>query len=650
MSAAPPVVLLVGRPNAGKSALFGRLSGTYANVSNYPGTTVEVARAAWGTNGSSRTLVDSPGLHGLVARTEEEAVARRLIHDEHPSAVVHVADAGDLAGHLALTFQLLEAGLPVVVALNMQDEARRNGVAPDASVLERVLGIPAVSCSAATGEGVDDIAPAVGRAAAPDTPGPVAYPAPVEAAAAELIGILPAGLPCAPRGFALLLLERDETALSRVRELSPLVADRAERIADALDEALGRPAALALAIARQRAASLLAGRAAGAEAPGGRVLRDRLGDWLLHPVPGFAVAAAVVYLGLYQLVGGIGAGVVVDFLEDGVFGEIINPAVERVASATIPWTPVRDLIAGEYGVVTLGLRYAFAVILPMVALFFMVFALIEDSGYLPRLAHLMDAAFKRIGLSGRAVIPVALGFGCDTMATLVTRTLATKRERVITTLLLALAIPCSAQLGVIIGLLRSHPEALGIWALMLTGTFFLTGYLAAKLLPGGGPMFFLEIPPLRWPTPRNVWFKTWSRVKWYMREVIPLFLLASVLIWLGQLTGVFGRAVAWLAVPLGWIGLPAAAAPAFVFGFFRRDYGAAGLYDLSDRGLLTPSQLTVAAVTLTLFLPCVAQFLIMGRERGWRTSAAMAAVVTTIALAGGWFISRLLPVLGAAAW
>ncbi len=645
-----PVVLLVGRPNAGKSALFGRLSGAYAHVSNYPGTTVEVARAAWGLNGAARTLVDTPGLHGLVTRTEEEAVARRMLADERPAAVVHVADAGDLSGHLSLTFQLLEAGLPVVVALNMLDEARRAGVEPDPGVIERTLGVPVVACSAATGEGTVDLSPAVGRAAAPDTPGPVVYPAPVEAAAAEVVRLLPAAPPCSPRGFALRVLEHDEDALAWLRGRDPLAADRAERVADRLDAALGRPAALAIAVARQRLAGLVAGRAAVRGRPAPRTLRDRAGDWLLHPVPGFAVAAAVVYLGLYQLVGGFGAGVLVDFLEDGVFGGWINPAVERAVAATVPWAPVRDLIAGEYGVVTLGLRYAFAVILPMVALFFLVFALIEDSGYLPRLAHLLDGAFKRIGLSGRAVIPVALGFGCDTMATLVTRTLATRRERVITTLLLALAIPCSAQLGVIIGLLRAHPAALATWAVMLAGTFFLTGFLAARVLPGGGPVFFLEIPPLRAPSARNVWFKTWSRVKWYMREVIPLFLLASVLIWLGRLTGLFDRAVAFLAVPLGWLGLPAGAAPAFVFGFFRRDYGAAGLYDLSGRGALNPAQLTVAAVTLTLFLPCVAQFLLMGRERGWRAASAIAALVTGVALAGGWTVARLLPRLGAASW
>lgn len=650
MKDALPVVMLVGRPNAGKSALFGRLSGTYANVSNYPGTTVEVARAPWGTNGTSRTLIDTPGLHGMVTRTEEEAVARRMLRDERPSAVVHVADAGDLAGHLSLTFQLLEAGLPVVVALNMLDEARRAGLEPDASVLERTLGISAFACSAATGEGMDGLARAIGLAAVPDTASPVAYPAPVEEAAAALIRILPADLPCAPRGFALQLLERDEEALGWLRGRDPLIADRAVRIADDLDAALGSPATLAIAVARQRMAALVAGRATPPREAPAPSFRDRLGDWLLHPVPGFAAAAAVVYFGLYQLVGGIGAGVIVDFLENGVFKRFINPAVERAVALTIPWMPLRDLIAGEYGIITLGLRYAFAVILPMVALFFLVFAVIEDSGYLPRLAHLMDAAFKKIGLSGRAVIPVALGFGCDTMATLVTRTLATKRERVITTLLLALAIPCSAQLGVILGLLHAHPKALAVWASVLTGTFFLTGFLAARILPGGGPMFFLEIPPLRWPDPRNVWFKTWSRVKWYMREVIPLFLLASVLIWLGRLTGLFEQAVAAVGVPLGWIGLPADAAPAFVFGFFRRDYGAAGLYDLASRGMLTAAQLTVAAVTLTLFLPCVAQFLIMVRERGWRTTVAMSVVITGLALAGGWTVFRLLPALGAASW
>jgi ferrous iron transport protein B len=282
-----------------------------------------------------------------------------------------------------------------------------------------------------------------------------------------------------------------------------------------------------------------------------------------------------------------------------------------------------------------------------VGTFFLFFSVLEDSGYFPRLALLVDRAFKRIGLSGRAVIPMVLGFACDTMATMVTRTLETRRERILATLLLALAIPCSAQLGVIIAVLAPYPAALGVWALSLLAVFFLVGLISARLLPGEPASFHMELPPLRLPRPGNVLMKTYTRVHWYFREVLPLFLLASVLIWAGAWTGTLAVVVAGLEPVVALLGLPAETAEIFLFGFFRRDYGAAGLFDLGQTGALGTRQLTVAAVTLTLFVPCVAQFLMMLRERGVKTALGMVAFITPFAFAAGWLINLL---LGGAGW
>ncbi|HXF96501.1 MAG TPA: nucleoside recognition domain-containing protein, partial [Gemmatimonadales bacterium] len=321
------------------------------------------------------------------------------------------------------------------------------------------------------------------------------------------------------------------------------------------------------------------------------------------------------------------------------------PLFERLF-AGVPWDAVRTLFVGEYGVLTLGLRYAVAIILPIVGTFFLFFSVLEDSGYFPRLALLVDRAFKRLGLSGRAVIPMVLGFACDTMATMVTRTLETRRERVLATLLLALAIPCSAQLGVILALLAGRPLALGAWTGVLLGTFLLVGWLGARVLPGRPATFHMELPPLRRPRLANVAVKTATRMHWYFVEVLPLFLLASVLLWAGELTGVLGGLVAVLEPAAALLGLPPEAARVFLFGFFRRDYGAAGLFDLHARGALDAVQLAVAAVTLTLFVPCVAQFLMMIRERGARTALAMFGFITAFAFAVGFGLNLLLRGLG----
>jgi ferrous iron transport protein B len=363
----------------------------------------------------------------------------------------------------------------------------------------------------------------------------------------------------------------------------------------------------------------------------------------LAPLTGIPILILVLGL-LYLLVGVLGAQVLVDWLEVDVFGQWINPWINQITREVIPWPIAQSLVAGEFGILTLGVRYAVAIILPIVGTFFLAFSVIEDSGYLPRLALLIDRLFKKIGLNGRAVIPMVLGFGCDTMATVVTRTLETTREKLISTMLLALAIPCSAQLGVIFAILAGRPAALAIWAGTVFAIFLLVGFLAARIMPGEQPYFYMELPPLRVPRLSNVVVKTYTRMEWYFREVLPLFILASILIWAGQVTGVFQAVIAVLEPLVRLLGLPEETAVAFLFGFFRRDYGAAGLYDI--QGLMTGVQLTVAAVTLTLFVPCIAQFSVMLKERGWKTALAVVAFIFPFAFFSGWTLYALLSLLG----
>jgi len=357
--------------------------------------------------------------------------------------------------------------------------------------------------------------------------------------------------------------------------------------------------------------------------------RERLSRIMMNPLTGAPILLFVLYYGLYQFVGVWGAGTLVDFLEDHIFINHINPWVTNLVNSTIPFKLIQDLLVGEYGVITLGVRYAFAIILPIVATFFFAFAIVEDTGYLPRLAMLVDQLFKRIGLSGRAVIPLVLGFGCDTMATMVTRTLPTKRERIIATLLLALAIPCSAQMGVIFALLEGTPLGLVVWLGVIILVFLLVGFLAAKI-----------------PQLSNVLRKTWSRLSWYFKEILPLFIFASLLIWIGQITGIFNILVKILEHPIRALGLPDKAAVAFLFGFFRRDYGAAGLYDLKKAGLLSSNQIVVSCITLTLFLPCIAQLLMNIKERGIRMGIWMSVFILFFSFSVGFLVNLFLNIFG----
>ncbi len=428
------------------------------------------------------------------------------------------------------------------------------------------------------------------------------------------------------RAIALLLLQDDAQIQQLVKARDPQGYDRIVQTITTARRGFSDPLDYLIAMRRQQQVNeLLQGVVEPAGTPR-RSLAESLSRLTMHPVTGTVILLLVLYLGLYKFVGQFGAGTLVHFLESTVFEQHINPFVTGIFERLIGWPVLRDLFVGEYGVLTLGLRYSMAIILPIVSVFFLVFSIIEDTGYLPRLAMLIDRLFKKIGLSGRAVIPMVLGLGCDTMATMVTRTLPTKRERFIATLLLALAVPCSAQLGVIMALLHDRPLALAIWAGVIIGVFLLVGYLGSKLLPGSRPIFYMEIPPLRFPKLSNLLVKTYTRVVWYLKEIVPIFLVASALIWIGQVSGLFDACIRLFRYPVGLLGLPPDAASVFLLGFFRRDYGAAGLYDLNKSGALTGVQVVVACVALTLFLPCIAQFLMNIKERGLRIGLLISAI------------------------
>jgi len=473
-----------------------------------------------------------------------------------------------------------------------------------------------------------------------------AYNGVLEAGLTEIERLMTGDYVLSRRAVALLLLQEDEDITAEVRARERERFAEIERVAERVRGDFAQPLSQVITVERQQwARRLLAGIVTEGERPRA-AFAERLSRLMMHPVAGPIILAAVLYLGLYQLVGVLGAGVVAGFLENRVFGDWVNPWCKDAVSAVIPWNTLQDLFVGQYGVITLGLTYAFAIILPIVTTFFIAFSVIEDSGYLPRLALLVDRLFKRIGLSGRAVIPMVLGFGCVTMATLVTRTQETRRERLIVTLLLALGIPCAAQLGVVFAILSGNGLALAIWALVVAGVLISVGFLASLVLPGERAAFYIEVPPLRWPRPSNLMGKTVTRIQWYLGEVMPVFIFASVLLWLGDITGVYDVILRGLEPVVRAIGLPAEVAPAFLYGFFRRDFGAAGLYHLHASGALVGVPLLVSAVTLTLFLPCIAQFLVMTRERGVKTALAIALFIFPFSFLVGFVLDRVLRALG----
>lgn len=637
-------LILVGNPNVGKSVIFGVLTGRYVTVSNYPGTTVEVSRGSAAIGGERYVVIDTPGVNSLVPMSEDERVTRDILLNEKAHSIIQVGDTKNLRRALLISVQLAEIGLPFSLALNMIDEARSKGWNVDINRLSGLLGIDVIPTIATQRWGIDNLIKTVSSQKVSRFK--ISYDTNVENAIAAVEIFLPDAL-ISKRAIALMLLSGDETL--NVWLHKNISEDNIKKIEDIrfnLQSAYSEPLGYILNIERLKAVDkIVADVVTMEQATGGKTARF-IGKWSMHPVAGIPILLAILYF-MYVFVGKFGAGTSVNFLEQVVFGEYLNPWAARVVKALMPIELVQELIVGQYGLVTMALTYAIAIILPIVGYFFIFFGLLEDSGYLPRLAVMVDKIFKIIGLNGKAVLPMVLGLGCDTMATMTTRILESKKERIIVTLLLALGVPCSAQLGVILGMLGVLSfKATLWWGGVLIFIMLLVGFLASKVIPGETSDFLLEIPPIRIPKFSNILIKTLVRIEWYLREAVPLFILGTLFLFVLDKTAILNM-LEKIASPIivRFLDLPAKATEAFIVGFLRRDYGAAGLFVLQNNGLLSPVQVVVSLVTMTLFIPCIANFFMIAKERGLAAAVWMSAFIFPFAIFVGGVLNFILRTL-----
>jgi ferrous iron transport protein B len=594
-------IVLAGNPNTGKSVVFNNLSGLYAEVSNYPGTTVEVQQGRLGPD----TILDTPGIYGVSSFNDEEKVARDLILGA--DTVVCVVDAAHLSRDLFLTLQLVDMGVSMIVALNMMDEARTQGIEIDVDALSTLLGVPVFPTVAIKATGMDVLRRGIDQA----------RPGQVHPELAELLPDANLGLSRAER---LLLAEGDvTTAVVHGLELGALRDQlytwRRRRVNEILSSVVIRTSR-------------------------GVSWRGRIGYWAMTPITG--IPLLLVMLVVTYIVLGEGVAVrVVGFTEETLGQGIWEPWIRGIMRSLFEeGSVVETMLTGEFGVMTMTFTYMLGVILPLVIGFYVLMAILEDSGYLPRIAVMADSLLERMGLNGRAVIPMILGFGCVTMATISVRVLGSRRERVIATYLMALAIPCSAQIGVILGILVAMGG--GWWLVAYVATIFavfvVVGTLLGRFTPGDSTDLLMDVPPIRLPQIRNILRKTANKSYMFIREVTVYFTLGSLLLATLQVAGLLERIQGALAPIIeGWLGLPAETATAFVMGFVRRDFGAAGLYQGEDLNIvLTSMQSLVALITITLFVPCIASVMIILKERGTKyVIGAWGGALITAFLVGG---------------
>ena len=641
-----PKIILLGNPNVGKSVIFGYLTGRYVTVSNYPGTTVEISRGKTTINKVAYSVIDTPGVNGLLPMSEDEEVTRNILLNEKQERIVQVADAKNLNRALLISLELAEMGLPFILDLNLYDEAASRGVTIDTGRLSGILGVEVIATVATRRKGLDKLLSGI-KDPRPST-FRVRYGNNIEDAIATVEALLPEAN-ISGRSLALMILSGDKSLTDWLHSnLDPGKISAIEDIATTLQGKYKEPLGYVIGKKRMAEAEKIMELVFTISKPERGGLREQIGRLAMHPIWGIPVLIVVLYI-MYLFVGDFGAGTLVDFLETVVFERYISPWAIRVADTVIPFDLVKDLLVGEYGLITMALSYAIAIVLPIVGTFFIAFSILEDSGYLPRLAVMVNRIFKLIGLNGKAVLPMVLGLGCDTMATMTTRILDSKKDRIVVTLLLALGVPCSAQLGVILGMLGGISFwAMVVWLGVIVCVLFLTGYLAAKVIPGESSDFIYELPPIRMPQFKNIAFKTVARVDWYLKEAVPLFILGTLVLFVMDklyLLAIIQKVAS--PVVEDFLGLPVKATDAFLIGFLRRDYGAAGLYALQKDGLMDPLQTVVSLVTMTLFIPCIANLFMIIKERGGRAALLMMAFIFPFALIVGGILNFVLRAVGA---
>ncbi|GBE02653.1 ferrous iron transport protein B [bacterium BMS3Bbin06] len=638
-------IVLVGTPNVGKSVIFGLLTGKYAAVSNYPGTTVEISQGNINYEGTRYLVIDTPGVNSLMPMSEDERVTRDILLQERPFSVIQVADSKNLKRALLITLQLAEMELPVVLDLNMEDEARDRGLRIDKEGLGELLCVAVVGTVAPRRKGFRELKETILHPRIPVLR--IKYNETIEEYLERIERIIP-DAPMSRRSIALMLLSGDESLREWLKNnLSDESIDEIERLRDECQSKFNRPIMQVIHESRIRAIDDVMDKVLTKYESGRSRISPFLESVTMHPVWGIPVLI-IVLLAFYEFVGVFGAGTLVDFFEKFIFGRYINPMVTKVVDVILPFRFFRDMLVGEYGIVTVALTYSIAIILPITTTFFIAFSILEDSGYLPRLAVMSNKVFNMIGLNGKAILPMILGLGCGTMAVMTTRILETKRDRIIATFLLALAIPCSAQIGVILGMLGALSfKGMGIWIATIITVLFVSGFLASKVVPGDKTEFFMEIPPMRLPKLSNVMIKTVGRIEWYLKEAVPLFIIGTlVLFFLSELhlLAVLER----MASPLvkGFLGLPEKTTGFFILGFLRRDYGAAGLFSMAEAGELDHLQSLISLVTITLFIPCLANFFMIVKERGMKVAVAVSLIVFFLAFLVGGVMNLMLRNLG----
>lgn len=644
---------LVGNPNVGKSVFFHQLTGVGVTVSNYPGTTVEISEGITEYRDYTAEVIDLPGVYSLGAVAEDEWVARRTIFERDVDVIVNIVDSSNLERNLYLTLQLIELQTPMVVALNQQDIATRAGIQIDPEILSEKLGIPVIPTIATQGKNIPEVLaksievgleqkkPQEELRMGKDLEEKISSLAEIVSSKMESI---PFDFP--PRTLAIKLLEGDEEIINMIieKEDGEEVVRKARELAQEIKDEHGEASAFRIARGRHGLANLISEESS-EKAETSPSISDKISSLTTETKTGIPIMVGV-FFGLLMLL--LYGGGFIEKILVGNWEGAVEPALRSFFQQISPNPEIVSIL--DIGL-NLGIKGILAVLFPYILVFFLALAILEDSGYLPRMAYVMDSVMHKIGLHGKAVVPMLGGFGCNVPAIMATRGLTSRRQKLISSFLITM-IPCSARTAVIlgtVGVFLGIIPALWIYGIIL-GLIFLVGLVLNRFLPGETSGMVMEIPPLRKPELKPVLSKTWNRMKEFIYVATPLLIIGSLVIGVLQVSGLMDLIVEPFS-PLitGFLGLPAVAIIPLLYGVIRKEGALVLLVTVLPAGGLSgfaqrdPLALSVFALVVAIYIPCVATFAVLKRELGLNEAVGIAVFTILLAIGVGGLIYHLNP-------
>ncbi|MBF0553949.1 MAG: ferrous iron transporter B [Nitrospirae bacterium] len=622
MPTPPKKVIITGLPNSGKSQIFNNLTGEYSIVANYPLSTICVKHGQFRMGDEQYEVYDTPGLYCLFIHSEDELVVRDLIFKEKPDVLLLCIDANLLKQSLALAADLIELQIPMVISINAIDETSKKGIWIDSDTLSQITGVPVIESIAIKGIGTNRLKSGIQTARVGKLN--IHYGDIMARGISTVEALLPEALPYKQKTAILSLLNDpflnqyliDNVPEEQLQKIHDAVGDvqeyfkgniartinhnRAEWVDSVTDKIIKRQVAF-----------------------DGRV-SETIARMCRSVVFGVPILMGIIVITYFLVV--TVANLITSWME-----KIFWLPVKEWIDTFVIYPFWKDFFIGSYGVLELGVAGAILTVLPILSVYFILYNILEDVGYIPNLSVLSKRVFDKIGLSGASIMPMVLGFGCKTMATLTAKTLTSPKERYITIFLIAFALPCAPQIGLNMGLLgRVGITAFIIAFSVLAAIEAVTGLILNKIIRDDDKDCFIQaLPAIRMPNLKAVVKKTYYRLFWFLEEALPAFMYAAITMFTLDRTGLLKITKVFLQpIVEGFLGLPTEMVDALILVIARREAAASLIIKMSDNGHLNFVQSIVAVVLTTMFVPCLAHIGIIVKHQGWKSTVFMVSVMT----------------------